>query len=581
MPHPVAPPPIVNVSDWITRQAGARPQAVAVIEQRTGASITFGELEARVCRIAHGLTQQGIASGRRAVLAVKPSIDFVALVFGLFRAGAVPVVIDPGMGRRAMLACIEEAKPYALVGIPLAHVLSLVFRRAFAGLERRVTVGPRLFWGGKTLAGLEAMGSDPRGSNTWGEQLACVLFTSGSTGIPKGVEYHHAIFDAQTRMIRDHFEIEPGEVDVACFPLFGLFSVAMGCTIVWPDMDFTRPAKIDPERLLEAMQRHKATMSFGSPAIWKKVAPWLARRGRKFPATLKRILIAGASVPLRTMHELFQVTQGTVVHTPYGATESLPVSSISTREVFEEVRQRMEQGEGTCVGRPLAGVEVLIARRRGMGLGEDIGQRQAEQLRIEDFEPCPQGEVGEILVRSPVTTRRYFQRDDATRMSKVLCADGTLFHRMGDVGKLDAEGRLWFCGRVAHVVHTAGGPLYPDQVEGVVNQVAGVARSALVGIGPRGRQVPVIVVEAEGHGVPQGRHSMELGQAVSQALSNSEVCRGVDRMLYHPGFPVDVRHNAKIDREKLAAWAATVVKGGAWGLDDRGAPLPDSPEAGP
>lgn len=539
-----------NVSHYITEQARTRPDATAIFEQATGRRITFGELERTIQSLAAGLTQYGICNGTRAILAVRPGIEFVALVFALFRAAAVPIVVDPGMGRKNMLACIGEAKPEALIGISAAHALSKVFRKPFASVTKRVTVGRRWFWGGKTykqLASVDA--SSFKAPQTRANDLAAILFTSGATGVPKGVEYEHGMFDGQVRAIRDYFGIQPGEIDVPCFALFALFTVGMGCTIVLPDMDFSKPGSCDPAKIVAAIEQHKASLTFGSPAVWARVAPWLQYHDRKFPESLRRILIAGASVPLRTHEDLAALLPNGRVHTPYGATESLPVACIDGHTLLEKFATRMKSGEGTCVGKPLPGVDVKIV-----------------SVGATSMSPLPAGEIGEIIVSSATTTRSYFNRPQQTAASKieVRATDHeprtTRFHRMGDVGYFDAEGNLWFCGRANHVVHTAEGPLYPDQVEGVFNAHPMFERSALIGY-PLGaaEQVAAVVVPPF-----EGLTEMTDQDWIDELLelgARFKATRSIKRVVFDDNFPLDVRHNAKIDRIELARRHALPVGG--------------------
>lgn len=542
-----AEPPRANVADFIFEQASQRPMQAAVIEHRTGRSITFGELAQRVENVAFGFTQMGISEGARTILAVRPGIDFVVAVFALFRAGAVPVVVDPGMGKRNLLACIEQAKPQALVGIPLTHALSLRHRRVF-GSPRRVTVGRRWLWRGATLRQLEArtVSGSYAAMTRWAD-TAAILFTSGATGAPKGVVYHHGIFVEQVRMIRDACGIQAGEIDVPCFALFALFSVAMGLTIVLPDIDFSRPTTCDPAKIVAAIRDHKATMSFASPAVWRRVAPYLQDNNLRLE-TLKRVLIAGAAVPHATLAQLLpRIAHGGEIHTPYGATESLPLAWIGAEEVLRETRFDTCNGAGVCVGKLLPGVRVKIVRITD---GPTVSLADATELRS--------GEVGEILVSSAVTTREYFDRKDATALAKVSEAGGTpdlLWHRMGDTGYFDAKRRLWYCGRVGHTVWTAQGPLFPEQIEGVFNNHNAVTRSALVGIGGKGSQEPVIVIELHGGQIPAADLRSRIENELLQMAQAHDLTRQVMRVLFHPGFPVDARHNAKIDREALAGWA--------------------------
>jgi len=553
-----AAPALANVAQFVADQASQRPLATAVIEQRSGNRITFGELAQRVENVAHGLARLGLCNGARAVLAVRPGIDFVVCVFALFRAGAVPVVIDPGMGKASLLQCIAQAQPDALIGIPLAHALSLRHRKAFGSIKQRVTVGRRWLWGGQTLAQLQSQSvAGTTIAQTCADDTAAILFTSGATGTPKGVVYHHGAFVEQVRMIRDTYGIAAGEVDCACFALFALFSVAMGVTVVLPDIDFARPGAADPARVVAAIRDHKATMAFASPAIWRKVGPWLEANNQRLE-TLARVLIAGAAVPVATLAQLKpRIAPGGEIFTPYGATESLPFASISATEVLGDTRFATSDGAGVCVGAPLPGVDTRI-----------VHVVEGPIASIDDVVDCAPGEVGEILVRSAVTTRQYFMNYDADMRSKIRvdAADGhsrtvskapsALWHRMGDTGCLDEKGRLWYCGRVSHTVWTAQGPLYPEQVEGIFLNHQAVSRCALVGLGDKGAQQAVVVVELHG-GLPPGADLRQrIETELLQIAQAHALTRQVKRVLFHASLPVDARHNAKIDREALAVWAA-------------------------
>ncbi|MCA8944911.1 MAG: AMP-binding protein, partial [Planctomycetes bacterium] len=445
--------------DFIFEQAKQRPDQAAVIEHASGRKLTYAQLAKNIDNIAFGLRQLGICDGARTAFAIKPGIEFVETVFALFRAGAVPVVVDPGMGVDNMLKCIEEAEPTALVGIPAAHMLSKLKKRSFRTVKQRVTVGRRWLWGGASLEELRSRKvTGGEASPTTAETTAAILFTSGATGVPKGVVFRHGVFVGQTEMIRDAYDIEPGEIDVPCFALFALFSVAMGVTIVLPDIDFSNPGKASPAKVVDAINAHHATMSFGSPAVWKRVGPYLEQTGVTLPS-VKRILIAGAPVPYATL-AMFKdkLAPDGDLHTPYGATESLPFSTISAKEILTDTRLDTANGAGTCVGKPLDGVQAKVIR---------FADGPVEAL--DDAEEMPVSEVGEIIVNSAVTTQEYFNRPENTKLAKIRGAGVSLWHRMGDTGYFDDQGRLWFCGRVNHRVETATGTLYPIQVEGVFN----------------------------------------------------------------------------------------------------------------
>ena len=510
---------------------------------RYDTTLTYRELDARSDAIAAGLARRGVIRGTRTVVMVRPTPEFFLLMFALFKAGAVPVLVDPGIDRRALKQCLDEAQPAAFIGIPLAQ-----FARVLLGWAKsarvRITTGHRAWLADATLAQVERDGADagPQLADTQPDEVAAILFTSGSTGVPKGVVYRHRHFVAQIALLREAFGIEAGGVDLPTFPPFALFDPALGLTSVIPDMDPTKPALADPRKLHDAIARFGIDQLFGSPALMGV----LAKHGEPLP-TLRRVTSAGAPVPAEVVTRMRELLpDGAQFWTPYGATECLPVAVIEGGEL-QATRHATETGAGTCVGRAVAPNDVRIIRIR-----DDAIESWSEELLLRD------GEVGEITVAGPTATDSYFNRDAQTRLAKIRerLPDGgeRIVHRMGDVGYVDGEGRLWFCGRKSHRVEAAEGPLYTEQVEPVFNTHPDVRRTALVGVGEQGAQTPVLCVELNA-GVAAGewprieRELHVLGQTQPHTAR-------VAHFLRHPKFPVDIRHNAKIGREKLAAWAA-------------------------
>jgi len=273
----------------------------------------------------------------------------------------------------------------------------------------------------------------------------------------------------------------------------------------------------------------------------------LAEHGQPMP-TVKRVTSAGAPVPPEVVDTIRRLLpEDACFWTPYGATECLPVAVIEGREL-QSTRQATEQGAGTCVGLPVPANTVRIIRI----VDADLPDWSDERV-------LPDGEVGEITVAGPTATDSYFNRDAATRAAKISepLPDGSarVVHRMGDVGYFDGQGRLWFCGRKTQRVETEAGPLYTEQVEPVFNVHPQVRRTALVGLGERGRQRPVLCFELQ-PGTP-ARRSAEVAEGLRAIAARHPDTGAIERFLCHPAFPVDIRHNAKISREKLALWAAS------------------------
>ncbi len=508
---------------------------------------SFRQLDQESDRYAHGLAEYGVRQGDRTLLMVRPGIELMAVCFALLKVGAVPVMIDPGMGRKSFLQCVSETEPTTFIGIPPAHALRVLFTRTFKTVERSVTVGRRWFWGGATLDQLRSERRDPFPvAPTTTESEGAVAFTSGSTGLPKGVIYLHGMFRAQIDLLKTEFRIAEGEIDLPGLYFFALFNPALGVTPVFPDMDPTKPAQVNPAYLVEAIQTHGVTNSFGSPAIWKRVGKYCLENDIKLPS-IKRILMASAPVPPSLVADFVtRILDGGEVNTPFGASEAVPITMMSGEEIVAETAALSEQGKGMCVGREIRGHTIRVIR-----ISDDPIPEWDDALVL------VQGEVGEIVVKGPVVTRVYLNRPQKTVLAKIRDGD-EVWHRMGDLGYLDEKGRLWFCGRKAHRLETAQGLMLPVPCEAIFDHHPGIIRTALVGVGERGQQRPVLIVEPRGGQMPSTESVRQQIIHTLLALGEEhEQTRPVRDVLFHPSFPVDVRHNAKIQREKLAAWAET------------------------
>ena len=541
-----------NIAAQLPRMAAERGEQIALRcpgsrdwsgRARYDLTLSYRQMDLRSNAIAAGLARQGVVAGTRCVVMVRPSPEFFLCMYALFKLGAVPVLVDPGIDRAALKQCLDEADPAAFIGISLAHAARRVLGWC-PNARLLVTVGRRWFWGGVTLAEVEqaGMGAAPPAMATQADDMAAILFTSGSTGVPKGVVYRHRHFVAQVELLRTAFAVQPGGVNLPTFPPFALFDPALGLTSVLPDMDPTRPARADPRKLIEAMERFGVDQLFGSPAL----VDVLARHGAALPG-LHRITSAGAPVPPDTVARMRGLmAEDAELWTPYGATECLPVAVIEGREL-QATRAETERGAGTCVGRPVPPNRVRI-----IGISDGALPDWDDSLELR------QGELGEITVTGPSATEEYFNRPQATALSKIreALADGgeRIVHRMGDLGWFDAQGRLWFCGRKSHRVTTTMGGLHTEQVEPVFNVHAQVRRTALVGVGEPGHQTPVLCVEMM-PGVPREAHARVLQELERHGQGFAHTGR-IETYLVHPGFPVDIRHNAKIGREALARWAA-------------------------
>lgn len=508
--------------------------ALVVAQRRRGSylGLTYGDLDRQTDLLAAGLRDAGIEPGMRVALLVHPGRGMFEAGYALLKAGATPVLVDGGLGRSRIAGCLDEAQVAGFVGVPEAVLARRILGWA-PSAETVVVAGSDRGLGHPTMAQLVERGKTlPSVTPAAGDHPAAIAFTSGSTGPPKGVEYTHAMFMAQARMISSMYDITPGEVNVATFAPFALLGPLMGMVTVLPRMDFTKPGSVDPERIIEVVSTFGATMMFGSPALLDTVGRYGERHGTRLP-TLQRVLSAGAPVrPDIARRFLGLLQRCATIHTPYGATEALPVSSAEARTLLDLYGAEPAR-PGVCVGRPVSGIGVAVI--------------PISDGPVDEVTPLPVGEVGEIVVQGPVVSARYHGRPDETRHAKVPW-NGRLAHRMGDLGYFDDQGRLWFVGRRTHRVRTPGGELYPIPTEGRFNTHPAVARSALVGVGPSDTAQPVIVVQLVDGVRPSGEIVSQL-RAVAAEL-------GIGDVLFHRRFPVDIRHNSKIDRPALAGWAS-------------------------
>ncbi|MCP4114394.1 MAG: AMP-binding protein [Desulfobacteraceae bacterium] len=539
----------VNISSWLKRSAEIYPfkRAVVYPDSRDSkgrvlySQLNFRQLEKQSDRLAFGLEKAGITRGTRTILMVPPGMDFFILIFAMFKVGAVPVVVDPGMGIDRMLSCFEQGQPEAFIGIEKAHLLRKLKPGFFKTVKTWITVGRRWFWGGYTMDQLIIDTDEPFPvARTTSDENAAILFTTGSTGPAKGVVYTHGNFNAQLTQIQEHFRIEPDEIDLPTFPLFALFDPALGMTAVIPDMDPTKPAFVNPERIIEAIENHGVTNMFASPALLNRVGKYGKENNIKLPS-LRRVISAGAPVTPANIEQFSTMLSDTAeIHTPYGATESVPILSIGSHEILEETRPLSEQGYGMCIGRPICDTQVAVIR-----LSDDPIKRFTQGLEVGE------NEVGEIIAKAPLVTRHYYDNPEEDLLAKIEDGDG-FWHRMGDLGWQDTKGRIWFCGRKSHRVVSGSKNLYTIPCEAIFNNHESVFRSALVGVGPKDMQTPVICIET----VPKVNNKKRLIRELQELAASNDLTKNIEHVLIHPSFPVDIRHNAKIFREELRVWAA-------------------------
>lgn len=626
----------MSIAERIREKVQQNPDKIALYYPKGEGYIhlTFRDLEKRASAVSCGLASLGVRKGDKVLLFVRPSLDFPVISYALFKMGAVAVLIDPGMGKKNLMKCIESVRPDALIAVGEVFVGKAIYRSVFSSVKLSVVVDSpsetglkkgllkfvAKFLGAHSLEEVEKLGQESQAPSEKGssesvnlnkEELAAIVFTSGGTGRPKGVEYSQGIYTHQVDLLQNMYGLTQEDIDLPAFPLFALFTLAMGMTVVIPDMDPTKPAKACPKRLIKHITEKKVTFAGGSPAIWERVASYAAESGIKLPS-LRVLTMFGA--PVRSfLHERFaEILPSGDTFTPYGATECLPVSSVSGSYLMKrKFGENDTPGRGTCVGKPAPGTEIKIVK-----FASD------EILQVNSENELGTGEIGEIIVRAPQATRRYYGLEEKTRLAKIGDSNGGFWHRMGDLGYLDSEGHLWFCGRAVHAVRLSGETLYSVNTESYFNQLPWVKRSALVQIVEKDVSLPgdlspgdlsedrskEVIVKRSGEtqssttGMPDfkgsvitrgidrkgakdgkdGKDGKNTGftatrqrlaagivvevkkgaelpsdalKQLKEQASRGELHEKLSEFYLCEDFPVDVRHNIKIDRAKLSSKA--------------------------
>jgi acyl-CoA synthetase (AMP-forming)/AMP-acid ligase II len=535
---------VQNVATYLSSTAKERPDQPALVSGAVRPKflpLSFSQLDRAVDGAVSELIKSGISAGDKTLLFVNPGPGLIIWAFALFRLGAIPVVIDPGMGVRSFLSCIQRTKPNAMVGISRAFWLSRLLPRSFRTVRSRYLVRPGFY----TLNKKEEPSYIPNATSP--DALAAIVFTSGSTGIPKGVRYLHRTFDAQINALKNVFGMEAGEVDLTTLPIFGLFNPALGITSVLPDIDPRRPVQADPAKLVRSLLDYDVTTAFASPVIGKKVANE-CQNFRTSLNKIKRFFLAGAPVPPSLAEQLNQCIPHGRVIVPYGATEALPVSSTDSSEISDYKSSTLE-GKGSLVGTPIPGAKVRILDITHAPLPDYPG----------DFDGLEQGVVGEICVSGKMVTAGYDRMPGATCDARFKIGKAE-YHRMGDLGYIDEQKRLRFLGRKAECVRTANGLIETERCEPAISQLSFVQRCALIGLGESPRQEPCMVVE------PVRSQVRQFGEIVLRRKI-LEACQDffpefqIQRVFFEKKIPVDARHNAKIHRLALSRkWSRWVAR---------------------
>jgi acyl-CoA synthetase (AMP-forming)/AMP-acid ligase II len=512
----------------LAANAAALPDKAAFIYPEKGIwkTVTYAGLLDSADRFARGLEACRVEPGMRAALMTPPSADFFALAFALLKTGVVPIIVDPAIGLKKAGECLHESRPDIFIGNGFTHVLRRIFGWGRDSLHYNLT-----------LEKIRRRGSEGNGRfySIADDAPAAIVYTSGSTGLPKGAIYSQGNFAAQLDMLRQTFDIRPDEIDLPAFPLYAIIDALLGVTSVIPDIHFPVPGRTNPEKVFAAIGQFKVTNMFASPVVLDILGRYGESKNVQL-GSLKRVITAGAPAPFRVQEKFKRLLpEDGRLYGIYGATEGLPIAMIDNNEESHEVREKSARGAGVCLGKPAAGMRVRVIR-----ITDEPIAIWEESLQV------GLNTVGEITVQGAAVTRGYVAREDVNRLAKIRNGEEVI-HRMGDVGYFDERGRLWYCGRKSQRVETRDSTFFTEQIEGVFNAHHHVYRTALVSVNGE----PVLWIELEKEFTNKEQVHCDLAGLAREHPQASQI----KTFLFKKRFPTDVRHNSKIIREELTALA--------------------------
>lgn len=502
-----------NIVSLLDSVASRYPERPALIFKTH--SVSFAELHARVSSFAHQLVAHGLQRGQRVIIMIPMSPELYVALLGVIRCGATAVFVDPWIPIRQIASFAAFAQPSGFIGTTTSHVLRL-FQPQLARINLSVTTGHCCFgipahYAFDALLQVTAPPTAPVAAVT-PDTPALITFTSGSSGIPKGANRTHGFLCAQYQALCAELDYQDGDIDMPMFPVFALRNLAAGMTSVIPDMDFRHPARIDATRIASQIRTNNVTLLTASP-------PFIDRLSElSDPPHLRRIWTGGAPVSNTQIEHWQKAFPQSSIELIYGSTEAEPVAHISSLERLETHEQ-----DGFCCGIPTRLLQTRIIRICKHAIS-------AEML---DELTCPIGEIGELIVAGSHVCRDYFNNPDAVRENKIMMPDKTCWHRMGDTGYFDNQGRFFLTGRVHSTICRHGQILHAQLVEAEVLRCL-----------PEAQRVAAL----EDHGdlliVIQGPPIPDAHQRID-----------ADRILFTlKPLPVDPRHNAKIDYARLKSY---------------------------
>ncbi|WP_440882115.1 fatty acid CoA ligase family protein [Tenacibaculum sp. C7A-26P2] len=505
-------------------------------------SYSYKEIEIMVTSFAEHLFDSGLRQGDKTIIMIKPSIELFALVFALFKVGAVPVIVDPGMGIKRLLHCYKTIKPTAFIGTRIPHIIKKFSPKTFKTITISILVK------GNTLI---SKLSKPHKKNTHASEvaiaktnkkaLAIINFTTGTTGPAKGVFFSYGMIEAMASMNYCVFKNSSKSINLVTVPLFGVLNILMGCTSILPYMDPTKPAKVNPRNIIKPILKFHVTSMFASPALLHQVSKFGVENNIKL-YSLKSVISGGAPITTETLKNVTKLlTNSEKLNVTWGATEGLPLTTITGKKILNQTLDKTHKGYGSCIGKAVEGVKVKV-----IPITDEV------ITNLDQTQELGKNTIGELIVQGKNISPSYFDNPEATALHKIY-DNGSFWHRTGDLGWIDKEEKVWFCGRKSHVVKSTAPikTLYPVQIEGIVNQHPEVYRSALIGIKTKSKSIKTIICIELTNNSTKKKSQVIIKSEILKMLSKIEKSEHINEVIFDSSLPVDIRHNSKIKRIEL------------------------------
>ena len=495
----------------------------AVYEQKTQRTISFEELYQQALEHSKKLKNHGVKEKDRVIMGFRPSIEFIVNVFALFHMNAVPIFIDSGLPFKNLLNCIKGINAKAIIGSKKTFLVSKIFKKSFKDIELFLT--PNLNLHKKQSPYSEKISISEN-------DLAAIVFTSGSTGAAKGVLYTHKMFLTQIDILKSSYNINKNDIDMSLFPLFSLFALCMEVPTVILDIDFARLLKNNPKKILHCIKEKNVTLSFGSPTMWNKIADYCIQNKQSFH-NLEKIIMAGCAIPHKLLKKIYQyklLSGKEKIFITYGATESLPVTSIEGKEILSYSHEKSNLGHGTCIGKAISNdIDIQIIK-----ISDDSSYEfETREILAPDMH-------GEIIISGDIVSPAYF---NLGKKGKLFQGE-KIWHRIGDIVYKDKNNYYWISSRKEDIIYHRNEILFTTECENIFNNHPAVYRSALIKI----KEKPTILIEIY---KKEKKYWAKIHKELLEIAQKNSKTKNIKNIQLHKKFPVDIRHNAKIKRDIL------------------------------